>query len=113
METMTQPLKSGTPGRSEMSHGKGLMTHPDSDYQSQRQLHFSIGEDENDVQNKLRAEKRTDPTNGFEIIEPDMYFAKGNPDMFGPQPAMVRESAQVPPAVFPQPVLRYGVDREE
>lgn len=89
------------------------MRHPNSDYQSIRKLAWPVGEDQDDVQNLLRAEKRTDPTNGAEIIEPDMYFAKGNPDMFGPAPPMVRESQQNPPALFPQPVLRYGVDRQE
>lgn len=110
---MTQPLKSGTPGRSQMSHGKGMMAHPQSDYQSQRKLVFGVASDKHDATNLRRAQFRLDATNGSEVVEPDMYFAKGNPDLFGPQPAMVQEPQQNPPALFPQPVLRYGVDRQE
>lgn len=110
---MTLPLSEGTPGRSEFGHGKGMMKHPDSDYQSQRQLPFTVQSDKHDATNIRRAEFRSDPTNGAEQIIPDMYYAAGNPDLYGPQPAMVQEKAQVAPGLYPQPVLRYGVDRQE
>ncbi|AAN02055.1 gp1 [Mycobacterium phage Barnyard] len=108
---MTSPLKPGRPGRSQMSHGKGMMAHPDSNYH-RADLPFAEASDKHDATNRRRAEFRSDPTNGAESITPDMYFAEGNPDLFGPQPAMVQESAQTPPAKFPQPNVRTGVNRQ-
>lgn len=109
---MTQPLKSGEPGRSEFSHGKGMMTNPESDFQSQRALPFAATEGKRAATDRRRAEFRSDPTNGAETILPDMYYSEGNPDMFGPQPPMVREKAVRPSGKYPQPTLRYGVDRQ-
>jgi hypothetical protein len=110
---MTIPLSSGRPGRSQMSHGKGMMAHPDSDAQSVRNLPWQTESDKHDATNRIRAELRSDPTNSAEVIIPDLYYAKGNPDIFGPAPAMVQEAAYTPPPTYKQPVLRYGVDRQE
>lgn len=95
-----------------MSHGKGMMAHPDSNYH-RADLPFAEASDKHDATNRRRAEFRSDPTNGAETILPDMYYERGNPDIFGPQPPMVQEGPVTPPAQFPQPVLRYGVDRQE
>lgn len=100
-----------------MSHGKGQMPHPDSDYQSPRLgipgiLTETPIQDKRDVPMRLMAEKRSDPTSDAEAIYPDLLYAKGNPDLFGPGPAQVQEGAQRPPAQFRQPKLRYGVDRQ-
>ena len=109
---MTQPFKNQEPGRSQMSYGRGQMAHPLSDYQSQRELPWRVGEDKRDVQNRLRAERRSDPTNGTENVPWDMYFAQGNPDQFGPGLPLCREKQQSPPVAYKQPILRYGVDRQ-
>lgn len=103
----------GTPGRSEMSHGKGMMAHPQSDFQSNRVLPFQEGEDRHDLVNRYRAELRLDPTNSAEVLEPDMYTVEGNPDMFGPEPAMIQEDVHRPAGAIPLPIYRTGVYREE
>lgn len=100
------------PGRSEMSFGKGEFAHPLSDYQSQRTLPWSVSEDSRDLLFKYALEKRTDPTNSDEVVE-DMIYEYGNPDQFGPAPLLVQESQISPPAVYKQPVYRFGVDRQK
>ncbi|AZS12537.1 hypothetical protein HWB99_gp001 [Mycobacterium phage DrLupo] len=108
---MTAPLRPGRPGRSQFSHGKGMMAHPDSNYH-RAELPFPEASDKHDATNRRRAEFRSDPTNAAESIIPDMYEAEGNPDLFGPQPKMVQEAAQIPPARFPQPNSRDRVQRQ-
>lgn len=106
------PLKPGArPGRSQFSHGKGRVTEPRSDYQSQRALVFPQGDDKRDAVNRMQAEKRLDATNPLEVTD-DMYYELGNPDAFGPGPQLVQERVEAPPAVYKQPIWRYGVDRE-
>jgi hypothetical protein len=109
---MTQPLASGRPGRSEMSHGDGAYPHPDSDYQSQRSLVFGVGEDQHDMNRDYRAQKRLDATNPEEPIE-DMLYVAGNPDAFGPGPKLVKEAKRVPSGSYKQPKYTYGVNRQE
>jgi len=100
------------------------MAHPDSDYQTPRagipgvvsaefsDSEFGPHEDKMDRLGKLIAERRADPTNGEESVYPDLLYAAGNPDVFGPGPALVQEPAVSPPGTFKQPTLRYGVDRQ-
>ena len=106
-------LVNGRPGASEMSHGKGAMTEPKSDYQSMRNLPWTPWEDRRDMQNDYRAHLRSDPTNAAENIIPDLYYAPGNPDIFGPAPALVQEDAVRGAGAIPIPVYRTGVYREE
>jgi hypothetical protein len=102
-----------TPGRSEFSPGRGYVPDPRSDFQQGRQnLPFAEGPDKKDMVRDEIARKRTDPTNSQEVIFPDMYYAEGNPDQFGPGPALVQEPVNRPVGVVPQPVWRYGVARE-
>lgn len=108
---MSQPLTSGEPKRSEMGHGRGLSVNPLSDAQTIRKLPWATQSDKHDGSAAYRAQLRTDPTNGAENLA-DMPYVNGNPDMFGPSIPLVREAAYNPPAVYPQPILRYGVDRE-
>ena len=107
------PLLSGaTPGRSQFSSGKGRFTEPRSDFQSQRSLPWPVGEDKHDVELEYRAQQRTDPTNNMEAILPDMLYVEGNPDQFGPGPALVQEAPNRPSGPLPQPRYRYGVNRQ-
>lgn len=109
---MTAPLAGGTPGRSEMGHGKGAYPHPESDCQSQRSLVFGQAEDKHDANRDYRAQKRLDATNPEEPVE-DMLYVLGNPDSFGPGPKLVQEQKRVPTATYKQPTYRYGVNRQE
>lgn len=109
---MTNPLKSSEPRRSEYSHGRGLSTHPESDAQTVRGLPWKTEAGKHDADTIRRGQLRSDPTNATEDLS-TMPYVKGNPDMFGPSLPLVRESRYEAPAVYPQPVLRYGVDRQE
>jgi hypothetical protein len=109
---MSAPLSSSEPKRSEYSHGRGLSTHPLSDAQTIRGLPWKTEPGKHDAETVYRGQLRSDPTNGDEDLS-TMPFVKGNPDMFGPSLPLVRESQYEPPAVYPQPVLRYGVDRQD
>lgn len=102
----------GRPGRSEMSHGDGAYPHPDSDYQSQRNLVFGQIEDKHDSVRDQRADKRLDATNPEELQE-DMLYVLGNPDAFGPGPKLVKETKRQPSGNYKQPQYRYGVNRQE
>jgi hypothetical protein len=129
MASMTQPLRPGRPKRSEFSFGEGSIPDPRTDYQSARpeltasggvlsaahsnDLDYGYSEDSRDAYNKHRALLRSDPTNSEEVLWPDMLYTKGNPDIYGPAPKMVQEPVYRPPLVHPQPVVRYGVTREE
>lgn len=101
-----------TPGRSEMSYGRGLAKEPRSDFQSNRDLVFPQGDDETDLNTEYRASLRIDATVPDENIIPDMLYAEGNPDAFGPALPLVREAPVLPRGAHPQPKLRYGVDRQ-
>lgn len=107
------PLKSGRPGRSEMSHGKGLVKNPLSDYQSFRNdvLPFGEGQDKTDLNRDYMEQKRTDATVPDDVFE-DMLELEGNPDAFGPGPKLVQEDANRPSGSAPQPKLRTGVIRQ-
>lgn len=108
---MTMPLNNGRPGRTERSHGKGRFAHPESDF-TRPELPWEPGEDKRDIQLRRQAELRLDATNEHETVE-EMYYAKGNPDAFGPGAPLVQESPNRPSGVYKQPVVRYGVTREE
>lgn len=95
-----------------MSHGDGAYPHPDSDYQSQRSLVFNQVEDKHDLNRSYRQQKRLDATNPQENVD-DMLYVAGNPDAFGPGPALVKESKRVPTGVYVQPTYKYGVNRQE
>ena len=115
---MTQPLRNTKVGRSEFSGGEGQFPHPESDYQSFRNLVFPVLEDKmfGEV-GRLIADRRTDYTDagsgGAFEGENDLFFVEGNPDAFGPAPKLVKEGPQRPSGNLPQPVFRSGVIREE
>lgn len=98
-------------GESEMSWGPGMFPHPDSNFQSGR-LPFPEEEPIDQGYRDAVAERRSDSTVGDETTR-DLMFAKGNPDRFGAQPALVRESAKLPPKTFPVPNIKDRVAREE
>lgn len=115
---MTAPLRNTKVGRSEFSHGEGMLPHPESDYQSFRNLVFPVTGDKHfEEVGRLVADRRTDYTDatsgGAFNGENDLFFVEGNPDAFGPAPKLVKESVQRPSGNLPQPVFRTGVIREE
>lgn len=109
---MSAPLSSGRPGRSEFSFGDGEYAHPESDYQSQRNLVFPQVEDSHDMNRTYRAQKRLDATNPEEAVD-DMLYVAGNPDAFGPGPKLVKEKKRVPGSLYKKPTYTYGVNRQE
>lgn len=100
------------PGRSQMSYGAGLAKNPNSDFQSNRDLPFPQGDDEEDLTTEYRASLRVDSTVPDDVIIPDMLYVEGNPDAFGPGPALVQETPVRPRGAHPQPRYRTGVTRQ-
>ena len=98
-------------GESEMSWGPGMFPHPDSNFQAGR-LPFPEDEPIDQGYRDAVAARRTDSTVGDET-DRDMLFAKGNPDRFGAQPALVRAPVNNPPKTFPVPDLITRVTRDE
>ena len=96
---------------------RDLAPHPDSDYQTFRNLPWETLEDKSMEYMRLTADRRTDYTDaasgGAFNGENDLFFEKGNPDAFGPAPALVQEPVQRPSGNLPQPTYRSGVIREE
>ena len=96
---------------SEMSWGPGLQPHPDSNFQKGR-LPFPEEEPiDHDFWDEV-AIRRSDSTVADETTR-GLLFAKGNPDRFGGQPAIVRTTAKLPPTSFPAPTPKERVDRED
>lgn len=110
--SMTAPLIPGQPGKSEFNWGKGRFPNPLSDYQSQRNLAAPQIEDKMSDVRRFQADLRTDPTDPTSGGYDDNIFLQGNPDTFGPGPAMVKEPVERPATQHPQPVFRTGVDRQ-
>jgi hypothetical protein len=117
---MTLPLSSGTPGKSERSHGRSRFAHPDSDYQSQRtELPFEVSDRNQGSKRggftadmKRQAELRLDATNSTETVE-EMLYVLGNPDAFGPDQPIVQEKMNRAPSVYKSNTPRTGVYRQE
>lgn len=111
---MSAPLSSGRPGRTQFSHGKGRYPHPQSDFQSQRNLPWEVGEDESDLVRGYHASLRSDPTNPYEDVSPNgqMNYVKGNPDIYGPDETIIQEGPVRPAGKYPQPKYRTGVTRQ-
>lgn len=108
---MSVPLVPGRPGRTQMSHGKSRYPHPDSDFQSQRNLPWEVGQDETELVRDYHASLRSDPTNSQEDLS-QMLYVKGNPDMYGPDEEIIQEPAVRPAGKYPQPKYRTGVTRQ-
>lgn len=113
---MSSPLVPGQPQRTEYSSGPGHFPHPESDFQSHRRLEFT--QDYEPLVDQYRdwvTDKRTDPTDPTSVGHEDQanLFVAGNPDTFGPGPALVKATKVVPSGTSPQPVFRTGVTREE
>ena len=116
---MTAPLSSRRPGRTEFSHGTSRAPHPDSDFQSQRNLPWQIS-DRNQgskrggftAQMRREAEFRSDPTRADEDIE-SLLYVRGNPDMYGPDQLIVQEKPHRASGRYKQPQYRTSVDRQE
>lgn len=96
---------------SEMSWGPGMFPHPQSNLQAGR-LPFPEETPIDDNFRTATAERRSDSTVDDETTE-DLFFAKGNPDRFGAQPALVREGVKLPPKQFPVPEFKDRVTRED
>lgn len=108
---MSNPLSSGRPGRSQMGFGKSRYAHPESDFQSQRNLPWTPGEDEADQVRDYHASLRSDPTNAQEDLSL-MLYVEGNPDIYGPDQRIVQEPPVRPAGKYPQPAYRTGVTRQ-
>lgn len=113
---MSAPLVPGQPQRTEFSHGPGHFAHPESDFQSHRE--FAFTQDREPLIDQYRdwvTDKRTDPTDPTSVGHEDQanLFVAGNPDTFGPGPALVKATKVVPSGVAPRPAFRTGVTREE
>lgn len=115
---MTAPLSSGTPGRSEFSHGRSRAPHPDSDYQSGVKLPWEVAERNQGANRggftqamRQQAERRLDATRSDEKVE-DMLYALGNPDTGSPDEPIVQERRMRPSGVHRKPVIRTGVIRQ-
>lgn len=124
------PLKNRGSGFSEMSHGPGRFAHPDSNFQTTTAagsfLPFAPadrngGSRRGGFTNEMLMEtlKRSDPTNSLEFSgdygpggAEGLLEAKGNPDIFGPGPALVVGRAQRPRGSKRPPVLPNGVYRQ-
>lgn len=117
---MTMPLSNKKPPeRTGFDHGKSRAPHPDSDYQSQRNLPWETADRNGGAKRggftgsmQLQAQMRTDATRTDEIIE-DMLYVKGNPDTGRPDEPIVQDRVRRPAPVYRQPVIRYGVDRQD
>lgn len=106
------------PGRSEFSSGKSRAGHPDSDYQSQRNLPWEVAQRNGGSKRggytgmmQLQAQHRLDATVVSESEE-DMLYVYGNPDTSVPDEKIVQEPAVRPTGFYKAPKLRYGVDRQ-
>ncbi|AKU45291.1 hypothetical protein MADRUGA_1 [Mycobacterium phage Madruga] len=116
---MTRPLRTSNPGKTEFSHGKSRAPHPDSDVQSGRGLPFDTAERNQGAKRggftqamRQQAERRLDATRSDEVLE-DMLYVKGNPDTGSPDSPIVQEARVTRPAVYRQPNIRTGVDRQD
>ena len=94
---MTTP--GSEPAESEFSFGPGMVPHPD---RSVRRDDVPVplpptGGTRRDQLAQLWAERRTDSTNPNSSAD---LFVYGNPDRFGGQPPLVRESATLPQSTF-------------
>lgn len=98
-------------GESEMSWGPGMFPHPDSNFQAGR-LPFPEDVPIDDNYRQAVAARRSDPTAGDETTR-DLMFEKGNPDRFGGQPALVRETVKLPPTSFPVAETKDRVTRDD
>ena len=113
------PLKSGRPGRSEFSSGKGRFPNPESDYQSQRKLPWDVADRDGGAKvggktgvMSLQAQRRMDATVNNDTEE-EMLYALGNPDTAQPDEPMVQEDVVKPSGLYRQPVYRTGVFRQK
>ncbi len=92
MSTPQMPKSPGqTPGSSEMSWGEGMF--PD---EAKNFAGIAPGTDVTDDYDQYRsavAERRTDSTDPTSVAS---LADKGNPDRFGGQPALVRDTAPLP-----------------
>ena len=90
-------VPNATPGESEYSHGPGMFPNPKVDYDKGKSGFPNEGvETLQDQLLQMTASKRTNAARAGESVE-DMYSAYGNPDRYGPNPALV----QTPPTTLP------------
>lgn len=112
------PLRSGRPGRSEFSSGKGRFPNPESDYQSQRKLAWDIADRDGGSKvgglpgtAQLQAQRRMDSTVADETME-EMLYVLGNPDTSIPDEPIIQEPGLKPSGTYVAPNLRTGVQRQ-
>ncbi|ACI06375.1 hypothetical protein PBI_THOTH_1 [Mycobacterium phage Thoth] len=89
------------PGASEFSWGPGMHPHPDLDYDAGKSLAPNNVETLHDQIRDLQASKRTNAARAGETMR-DMYFALGNPDRYGPNPALVQGDGKPEPSPTPE-----------
>lgn len=95
-------------GETEFSWGPGMFPHPDS-VASDKKDPFPEAEPIDQDYRDAVAIRRSDSTVADETTR-DLMFAKGNPDRFGGQPALVQTPANVP---LPTPENREIKERVE
>lgn len=106
-------------GESEFSPGPGMVAHPGRKVE-RKDLPYPDpvpGATRREQLAQKWAEMRTDSTDATSTAD---LFVKGNPDRFGGQPALVQESATLPPSNFDPTapggvrgnVPQMGVERE-
>lgn len=92
------PLKRGVePGESEFSHGKGQIAPPMRGYVP-TQYDLMLAERRTDTTDPGSAVDSisADPYSAKAVGGNDMYHAAGNPDRYGPQKPLVRETKPSP-----------------
>lgn len=107
---MTRPMEpGGTPGASEYSWGAGLVNPTIETGQPNygEDLPFPEAEDLRDNWSRAVADRRTDSTDADSNRD---FSSLGNPDRYGGQPALVKETPRKQPAT-PWPPVKTGVTR--
>ena len=107
---MTRPMEpGGTPGPSEYSWGAGLVNPSIVTGQPNygEDLPFPEADDVHDNWAKAVADRRTDST---DVDSNRDFTTLGNPDRYGGQPALIKESPKKEPPT-PIPPVKTGVTR--
>lgn len=90
---MSRPLTPGQePKESEFSPGPGMVPHPNRNVGGLGGIP-EVHPTRRDLTHQLWAERRTDSTDPTSNAD---FFVEGNPDRFGGQPALVRETFDLP-----------------
>ena len=98
-------------GGSEYDYGKGIVNPShlgQPDYGSRGNGHPLLPSEEENFNNAV-ADRRTDSTDPGSTRD---FATAGNPDRYGPNPALIKEKPKMQPAT-PGPIIKKGVTRAE